>query len=67
MIDSFFGLIIGLISGIFLGLILRYMTKNQYCHGPNSKDIVNTVFYDKKNDTYYRFTPVVTASVKIKN
>ena len=58
--------LIGFIAGIVTGLFIKYMTRSRYCHGPNSKDIVNTVFYDKnKTGKYWKFTPVITASIYV--
>lgn len=58
--------LVGVIVGIVVGLLFKYMTLSRYCHGPNSKDIVNTVFYDKRGGgKYWKFTPVITASIYV--
>lgn len=54
MLKTTFNIFIGLIIGYYIGL---YIFSEQTYHGPNSKNIIETIY--KYENKYYKFIPEV--------
>ena len=49
-------MIIYLIIGLIIGLFIKTPIN---CHGPNSKEICNKIYYDKKTKRKYKLKPKI--------